>query len=191
MDYVERDLAHIWHPASQMKDYEDFPPIIIDHAKGVKLYDVDGNEYIDIISSWWCNILGHCNDEVSSALKEQVDKLDILGHCNDEISAALKEQVDKLDHVIFANYSHKGIIELAESLNRVTPENLTKFSFVDNGSSSVESALKMAFQIMGLPLLNPLSRWHFNTASRMDGRRRRDSCASLMHITVKPSVHCL
>ena len=88
MDYVERDLAHIWHPASQMKDYEDFPPIIIDHAKGVKLYDVDGNEYIDIISSWWCNILGHCNDEVSSALKEQVDKL---------------------DHVIFANYSHKGI----------------------------------------------------------------------------------
>ena len=125
MDYVERDLAHIWHPASQMKDYEDFPPIIIDHAKGVKLYDVDGNEYIDIISSWWCNILGHCNDEVSSALKEQVDKL---------------------DHVIFANYSHKGIIELAESLNRVTPENLTKFSFVDNGSSSVESALKMGFQ---------------------------------------------
>ena len=125
MDYVERDLAHIWHPASQMKDYEDFPPIIIDHAKGVKLYDVDGNEYIDIISSWWCNILGHCNDEVSSALKEQVDKL---------------------DHVIFANYSHKGIIELAESLNRVTPENLTKFSFDDNGSSSVESALKMAFQ---------------------------------------------
>ena len=95
MDYVERDLAHIWHPASQMKDYEDFPPIIIDHAKGVKLYDVDGKEYIDIISSWWCN---------------------------------------------------KGIIELAESLNRVTPENLTKFSFVDNGSSSVESALKMAFQ---------------------------------------------
>ena len=48
--------------------------------------------------------------------------------------------------MIFANYSHKGIIELAESLNRVTPENLTKFSFVDNGSSSIESALKMAFQ---------------------------------------------
>ena len=90
---VEKDLAHIWHPASQMKDYEDFPPIIIDHGKGVKLYDVDGNEYIDIISSWWCNLLGHCNDEVSEALKEQVDKL---------------------DHVLFANFSHKTIIELSE-----------------------------------------------------------------------------
>ena len=42
---AQKDLAHIWHPASQMKDYEDFPPIIIDHGKGVKLYDVDGKEY--------------------------------------------------------------------------------------------------------------------------------------------------
>ena len=39
---AKKDLAHIWHPASQMKDYEDFPPIIIDHGKGVKLYDVGG-----------------------------------------------------------------------------------------------------------------------------------------------------
>ena len=86
---AKKDLAHIWHPASQMKDYEDFPPIIIDHGKGVKLYDVDGKEYIDIISSWWCNLLGHCNDEVSDALKSQVDKL---------------------DHVLFANFSHKTLL---------------------------------------------------------------------------------
>jgi len=125
MNYIERDLAHIWHPCSQMKDYEDFPPIVIDHAKGVKLYDIDGKEYIDIISSWWCNLLGHCNDEVSQALKNQVDKL---------------------DHVLFANFSHKTIIELAENLATVVPEGLNKFSFVDNGSASVESALKMAFQ---------------------------------------------
>ena len=92
---AKKDLAHIWHPASQMKDYEDFPPIIIDYGKGVKLYDVDGKEYIDIISSWWCNLLGHCNDEVSDALKSQVDKL---------------------DHVLFANFSHKTIIELSERL---------------------------------------------------------------------------
>ena len=122
---VQKDLAHIWHPASQMKDYEDFPPIIIDHGKGVKLYDVDGKEYIDIISSWWCNLLGHCNEEVSEALKEQVDKL---------------------DHVLFANFSHKTIIELSERLIKVMPEGLNKFSFVDNGSASVECALKMAFQ---------------------------------------------
>ena len=122
---AQKDLAHIWHPASQMKDYEDFPPIIIDHGKGVKLYDIDGKEYIDIISSWWCNLLGHCNDEVSEALKEQVDKL---------------------DHVLFANFSHKTIIELSERLIKVMPKGLNRFSFVDNGSASIECALKMAFQ---------------------------------------------
>ena len=122
---AEKDLAHIWHPASQMKDYEDFPPIIIDHAKGVYLYDLDGKEYIDIISSWWCNLLGHCNDEVSQALKDQVDEL---------------------DHVLFANFSHKTIIELSERLVKVMPKGLNRFSFVDNGSASVECALKMAFQ---------------------------------------------
>ena len=122
---AQKDLAHIWHPASQMKDYEDFPPIIIDYGKGVKLYDVDGKEYIDIISSWWCNLLGHCNDEVSEALKNQVDRL---------------------DHVLFANFSHKTIIELSERLIKVMPKGLNRFSFVDNGSASVECALKMAFQ---------------------------------------------
>lgn len=125
MDWVKRDLAHIWHPASQMKDYEDYPPIIIDHAKGVKLYDVDGKEYMDIISSWWCNLLGHSNEKVNNALKNQVDQL---------------------DHVLFANFSHKSVIELSERLIKIMPKGLTKFCFTDNGSSSIECALKMAFQ---------------------------------------------
>ena len=64
MSLLEADLKYIWHPAQQMKDAEVFPPVIIDHGKGCYLYDVDGNEYIDIISSWWCNLLGHCNDEI-------------------------------------------------------------------------------------------------------------------------------
>ena len=55
----ELDLKYIWHPCSQMKDYETFPPIVVKNAKGVKLYDIHGNEYIDIVSSWWANILGH------------------------------------------------------------------------------------------------------------------------------------
>lgn len=42
-----------------MKDYETLKPIVIDHGKSVYLYDIDGNEYINIVSSWWCNLLGH------------------------------------------------------------------------------------------------------------------------------------
>lgn len=69
MELIQKDLEHIWHPCSQMKDYEELAPIIIDRAKGVYLYDIHGKRYIDVISSWWCNLLGHCNDRtVRSAL---------------------------------------------------------------------------------------------------------------------------
>lgn len=121
----QRDLAHIWHPCSQMKDYETLKPIIIDHGKGSYLYDVNNKPYLDIISSWWCNLLGHCNPQ---------------------INAAIKEQLDQLEHVIFVNFSHEPAIKLGEELVKVLPKGLSKFNFADNGSSSVEIALKLAFQ---------------------------------------------
>lgn len=125
INWVNEDLKYIWHPCSQMKDYEELKPIVIDHGKGAYLYDIDGNEYIDIISSWWCNLLGHTNPK---------------------INAALKKQLDTLEHVIFANLTHKPAIELCRELIKVIPKGLCKFNFSDNGSASVECALKMAFQ---------------------------------------------
>ena len=74
--WEERDLAHIWHPCSQMKDYETLPPMVIDHAKGPWLYDIHGKKYLDIVSSWWANLLGHCNPEINEAIKEQLDSLE-------------------------------------------------------------------------------------------------------------------
>lgn len=121
----ERDLKYIWHPCSQMKDYESLPPMVIDHAKGVWLYDIHGKKYLDIVSSWWANLLGHCNED---------------------INAALKAQLDKLEHVIFANFTHEPAIELAETLAKITPAKIKKFHFNDNGSAAVECALKMCFQ---------------------------------------------
>ncbi len=125
LTYEQRDLKHIWHPCSQMKDYENFMPIVIDYGKGVYLYDIYGNEYIDIISSWWANLLGHSNEKINNALKKQADTL---------------------EHVIFANFSHIPVIELSEKLVKISPKGLNKCNFSDNGSSSVESALKMSFQ---------------------------------------------
>ena len=125
MTFEERDLKYIWHPCSQMKDYEELPPIVIDHGKGVHLYDIYGKEYIDIVSSWWCNLLGHCNQKINQSIKKQLDSL---------------------EHVIFANFSHKPAIELCEKLIKVIPKDLCKFNFSDNGSAAIECALKMAFQ---------------------------------------------
>ena len=125
MSLLEADLKYIWHPAQQMKDAEVFPPVVIDHGKGCYLYDIEGKEYIDIISSWWCNLLGHCNDGINDAIKDQLGQL---------------------EHVIFANFSHRPAIELCQALLPLLPKGLTHFNFTDNGSSSVECALKMAFQ---------------------------------------------
>ena len=99
--------------------------MVIERAKGVWLYDVHGKKYLDIISSWWCNLFGHCNPIINQAVKEQIDRL---------------------EHVIFANFSNEPAIRLAEELARIVPKGLAKFHFNDNGSSAVEAGLKMCFQ---------------------------------------------
>lgn len=123
-DYVRKDLKYIWHPCSQMKDYEKLNPIVIERGEGVWLYDIEGNKYLDCISSWWTNTLGHSNKRINEAIKNQIDNI---------------------EHVIFANFSNKPAIELAEKLVNITPEKLKKVFFSDNGSSAVEIALKMSF----------------------------------------------
>ena len=101
MDWQKEDLKYIWHPCSQMKDYETLAPIVIESGKGINLYDINGKCYKDVISSWWCNLLGHCHPR---------------------INAAIKKQVDTLEHVIFANFSHKTAITLCQKLMEDLPE---------------------------------------------------------------------
>ncbi len=123
--WAEKDLKYIWHPCSQMKDYEELNPIVIKKGQGMYLYDIDGNKYLDVISSWWCNLLGHCNPKINEAVKNQIDEL---------------------EHVIFANFTHTQAIRLCERLSKILPEGLCKFNFTDNGSSSIEAAMKVSFQ---------------------------------------------
>lgn len=119
-----KDLAHIWHPCTQMKDHEDFPIIPIKSAKGVYLYDFDDNAYIDCISSWWVNLFGHCNAT---------------------INAAITSQLNELEHILLAGFSHKPIIDLSQRLCALLPSTLSKCFYADNGSSAIEVALKMSF----------------------------------------------
>lgn len=125
MNWQEEDLKYIWHPCSQMKDYEILPPIVIERGDGINLYDTNGKCYKDVISSWWCNLLGHCNPRINNAIKKQIDNL---------------------EHVIFANFSHKAAITLCQKLMEVLPKGLCKFNFADNGSAAIEMSLKMSFQ---------------------------------------------
>ena len=121
----KRSLEVLWNPCSQMQDYENNIPLIpIKKAKGVWLHDFEGNKYLDAVSSWWVNIFGHCNNDISNKIKEQLDNL---------------------EHVILAGFTHEPIVKLSEELIKITPKNLDKCFYADNGSSAIEVALKMSY----------------------------------------------
>lgn len=122
--WMQRDLAVLWHPCTQMKDHEHMPLIPIQRGEGVWLHDFDGNRYLDAVSSWWVNILGHANPYINQRVKDQLDNL---------------------EHVILGGFSHQPVIELSEKLVAMTPAPLTRCFYADNGSSCIEVALKMSF----------------------------------------------
>ena len=119
------DREHIWHPFTQMKDYETRDPLIIVEGGGPRLKTIDGEWLYDTISSWWTNIHGH-------------------GH--PALMQAIAEQTKRLDHVIFAGFTHPYAVEVVERLRKFLPKELKRFFFSDDGSTAVEVALKMAFQ---------------------------------------------
>ncbi|MFZ5764365.1 MAG: adenosylmethionine--8-amino-7-oxononanoate transaminase [Thermodesulfobacteriota bacterium] len=121
----ERDRACLWHPYTQMHDYADRDLLLIDRAAGLFLYDDRGRPYYDTISSWWCILHGHNHPT---------------------ISGRIRRQLEKLDHVLLAGTSHEPAIELAEELIRLTPADLTRVFYSDNGSTACEVALKMSLQ---------------------------------------------
>ena len=123
-DLVERSLASVWHPCTQMKHHEQFPLVAISHGKGAWLYDHDGNRYLDAISSWWVNLFGHANPSINQALKDQLDSL---------------------EHVMLAGFTHKPVVELSERLSALTQHQLGHTFYASDGASAIEMALKMSF----------------------------------------------
>ncbi|MGG8497672.1 adenosylmethionine--8-amino-7-oxononanoate transaminase [Tenacibaculum sp. TC6] len=123
MTLKERDKKHLWHPLTQHKLHPEH--IAIRKAKGVLLYDEEGKDYIDGIASWYT-----C----------------MYGHCNDYITQKVSEQLQQLDHVVFAGFTHEPAVKLSEELIKILPDNQQKIFFSDNGSTSVDVAIKIALQ---------------------------------------------
>src|SRR5947209_4053891 len=125
-ELIAADRRHLWHPFTQQLAWsDDEPPLVIDHAEGTNLYDTDGNAYIDGVSSLWCNVHGHRHPE---------------------IDAAVRSQLGRVAHSTMLGLSHEPAIELAERLLSISPPGLTRVFYSDSGSTSVEVALKMAYQ---------------------------------------------
>lgn len=128
-----RSLEAVWHPCTQMKQHEIYPLIPIVSGKGVWLYDVDGKQYLDAISSWWVNLFGHTNPY---------------------INAAICDQLEKIEHVMLAGFTHEPVVLLSERLKKIAPGSLGHCFYASDGASAIEIALKMSFhywQLCGQP----------------------------------------
>jgi adenosylmethionine-8-amino-7-oxononanoate aminotransferase len=123
--WIERDVASVWHGFTQMAAYGDNRPVIVERAEGRELIDVEGNRYLDAISSLWVTTLGH-----------HVPELD----------QAVRDQLDRVAHSTMLGNGNRIVIELAEALAPRVPVDRPRFLFASDGAAAVEQALKIAFQ---------------------------------------------
>ncbi len=119
------DREYIWHPFTQMKEYEERDPLVIEGGEGSYLIDTEGNRYIDGVSSLWVNVHGHKVPEIDNAIKAQVDRL---------------------GHSTLLGVTNPPAVELAKELIENCPEGLKKVFYSGDGASAVEVAIKMTFQ---------------------------------------------
>ena len=123
MNLIEKDSQYLWHPYTQHKTAQT--PIAITKGEGALLWDENNKEYIDAIASWWVNPFGHSNKFIADAIYKQLTTL---------------------EHVLFGGFTHEPAVKVAEKLMEILPENKKKIFFSDNGSTSVEVAIKVALQ---------------------------------------------
>jgi len=123
---LERDdKKFVWHPFTQMSEWGKDGMVVINRGSAENLFDVQGNSYLDGHSSYWVNVHGHGNTR---------------------LVRALTRQAAKLDHATFLGLSNPPAVELAEKLVEISPASLKKVFYSDNGSTAVETALKMSVQ---------------------------------------------
>jgi adenosylmethionine-8-amino-7-oxononanoate aminotransferase len=122
---AEWDRKFLWHPFTQMREWEREDPLIITRAKGSHLFDANGRKYLDGVSSVW---------------------LTVHGHRHPALDRALRQQTTKMAHSTLLGLSHPPAITLARELIRIAPRGLTRVFYSDDGSTAMEVALKMAVQ---------------------------------------------
>ncbi len=124
-EWARRDAAVVWHGFTPMDEYAGSGALTVERAEGHELIDVDGNRYLDAISSLWVTTLGH-----------RVPELD----------EALRAQLDRVAHSTMLGHGNRVVVELAEALAAVVPVHDAHMLFAGDGASAVEQALKIAFQ---------------------------------------------
>lgn len=124
-DYQALDKRYLWHPFTQMAEWQNEDIIVIERGEGSYLIDTEGRRYLDGVSSLWVNLFGHRKRE---------------------IDIAVQNQLEKITHSTLLGLTNIPAVELAEKLVKSAPQGLEKVFLSDNGATAVEVALKIAFQ---------------------------------------------
>jgi len=119
------DHRYLWHPFTHLSEWLAVPPLIVERAEGVYLYDTEGRRYLDGVSSLWVNIHGHNRAE---------------------INRAITDQLGRVAHSTLLGLANPPAVELAARLVALAPGRLSRVFYSDTGACAVEIALKMAFQ---------------------------------------------
>lgn len=120
---IERDNTFVWRPFTQAKTAR--APIPIVRGEGAFLFGTDGRRYFDATSSWWVTLHGHAHPVIAERISRQAYQL---------------------EQALFADFSHAPAVDLAERLVGLLQLERGRVFYSDNGSTAVETALKIALQ---------------------------------------------
>jgi len=130
------DQKYLWRPFTQMKDWIQSEPVVIESGYGSTLVDVSGKEYLDCNASIWTNLHGHRRAELDQAIRDQLNQIahsSPLGLSNVPAPHLAKRLVDSASQSTFSD-------------SPITGPDLTKVFFSDDGSTAMEVALKLSFE---------------------------------------------
>ena len=127
-DAARRDIAHLFHPYTNLARHPVDGPLVIVRGEGVRVFDEAGREYLEAMAGLWCAALGFSEPRLAGAGARQLNALPF--------------------YHLFGSKSHPPAIELAVRLAALAPENrtkapLTRVLFANSGSEANDTAIKL------------------------------------------------
>jgi 4-aminobutyrate--pyruvate transaminase len=121
-----RDIANQIHPQTNLRKHNETGPLIFGRGDGVRVFDDDGKDYIETVAGLWCASLGFS--------------------ANERVARVAYEQMKELGY--YHSYRHRAnnpSIDLAETLIRLAPAEMSKVLFFSSGSEANDTAVKLAW----------------------------------------------
>ncbi len=120
-----RDVASLVHPQTNLALHHEIGPTVIRSGRGARVYDDDGNEFIDTVGGLWCATLGHSNERLARVAYDQLNTLSYAS--------------------LYRHQTNEPAVELAHRLLAIAPQAMSKVFFQQSGSEANDTAIKLVW----------------------------------------------